>query len=128
MLKALFIVLGGGLGTFMRYAVSGVAYRYFDSGFPWGTLIVNLIGSFIIGFLWEVFERAVVSPDVKMFVLLGIIGAFTTFSAYSLETMAMFRSGEVKLAVLNILASNLLGLVLVVFGFFSSRMVFSLAG
>lgn len=128
MLEVLLIVVGGGLGTLMRYGINGATARMFDYSFPWGTLLVNLIGSFIIGFMWDFSERVVVSTNLKIFLFIGLLGAFTTFSAYSFETFAMFRGGQVKLALLNILFSNVLGLGLVVAGFFSSRFLSSLLG
>lgn len=121
MLQVVLIVLGGGLGTLLRWGMNGAASRMFDASFPWGTLIVNLIGSFIIGFLWDFSDRLAVSTNLKIFLFIGLLGAFTTFSAYSFETITMFKSGQVKLALLNIFFSNILGLGLVVAGYFSSR-------
>ena len=121
MSKMILIVVGGGIGTLLRYVISGVTYRLFDYNFPWGTLVVNLVGSFFIGFMWDFFERFVIPPNLKIFVFIGLLGAFTTFSTYSYETFNMFRVGEIKLALVNIVVSNIFGLALVVFGFATSR-------
>jgi len=121
MANLLFIGIGGMIGTLLRYAVSGLTYRYFDGVFPWGTLSVNLIGSFAIGFLWGLFERAVILPDVRVFVFIGILGGFTTFSSYTLESFNLLRDGEVKLALMNMLLNNILGIGLVFSGFAASK-------
>lgn len=124
MSKLLFIALGGAAGALLRYSVSGAAYKFFDGVLPWGTLLVNLIGCFAIGFLWQIFEYLASSPNTRAFVFVGILGAFTTFSTYGLETFNLFREGEVKFALLNILASNVLGIALVIAGFIASRFLF----
>lgn len=125
-MKFLFIAIGGAIGTLLRYTAAGLIYRIFDSVFPWGTLGVNLLGSFIAGFLWEAFERAAVSPDLRTFVFIGLLGSFTTFSSYNLESFNLLRDGEIRLALSNILASNLFGIALVFFGFAMSRYLVSL--
>ena len=121
MLKLLFIAIGGAIGALFRYAISGMTYRYLDNVFPWGTLVVNLIGSFIIGFLWGLSEKTIIPSNFRSFVFIGIIGSFTTFSTYSLETFNLFRNGEIKLALTNILINNILGIALVLFGFITSK-------
>ncbi|MBI5746785.1 MAG: fluoride efflux transporter CrcB [Nitrospirae bacterium] len=120
-MRFLFIAVGGAIGTLLRYTIAGLIYRLFDSVFPWGTLGVNLLGSFIAGFLWEGFERTTVSPDLRTFIFIGILGSFTTFSSYNLESFNLLRDGEIRLALSNILASNIFGIALVFFGFAASR-------
>ncbi len=100
----------------LRYVISGIAYRAFGSTFPWGTLCVNLMGAFFIGFLWAFFEKVLVPASVSHFLLVGLLGALTTFSTYSLETFNLLRDGEVQLALTNILLNNLLSIVLVFVG------------
>ena len=126
MFRILIIAIGGAIGALLRYMVSGITHRHMGSNFPWGTLSVNLIGSFIIGFLWVPFERLAISPNLKMLVFIGILGAFTTFSTYSIETLNLLRDGEVRLALSNILLNNILGIALVFFGFISSRYLLNL--
>jgi CrcB protein len=125
MLKLIALLAGGALGTVLRYTVSGLTYRIFVGVFPWGTLVVNLIGSFLIGCLWGLFEIKAVSPQARTFIFLGLLGGFTTFSTYTLETLNLFREGETKLALLNIAASNILGLALVIAGFAVSKLILS---
>ncbi len=121
MQKLLFIALGGVIGALLRYAVSGLTYRYLDGVLPWGTLVVNLVGAVLIGFLWGTFEGIAVSPDLRALVFIGIIGSFTTLSTYSLETFLLFREGEIALALVNMLVTNVLSIVLVFAGFAVSR-------
>jgi len=116
-----FIAIGGAIGALLRYMISGMTYRYLGGSFPWGTLSVNLIGAFVIGFLWGLSEITIVSSDFRSFVFIGIIGSFTTFSTYSLETFNLFRDAEIKLVLANVLITNVLGIVLVLFGFIASK-------
>ena len=113
MTKFIILAAGGAIGTILRYSISGFTYRFFSGVFPWGTLAVNLTGSLIIGFLWGLFEIENISSNVRNFIFIGILGGFTTFSTFALESLNLFRDGEVKLALTNILASNILGIVLV---------------
>ena len=126
MLKLLLIAIGGASGALLRYAVSGLIYKYLDGVLPWGTLIVNLVGCFLIGFLWQLFEMMASSPSTRAFIFIGTLGAFTTFSTYGLESFNLLREGEIKFAIFNILASNILGLVLVFCGFVISRYLIGL--
>ena len=108
-IRLLLIALGGAIGSVSRYGLGGLVYRFFGSVFPWGTLAVNLIGSLIIGFLWAAFERAAVGPNMRMFVFIGILGGFTTFSSYTLETFNLLHAGETRLAITNMVVSNIVG-------------------
>ncbi len=120
------VAFGGSLGAVMRWGLSTITYRYAAGGFfPWGTLAVNLSGSFLIGFLWEAMERTAASQNFKAFVFIGLLGAFTTFSTYSIENFNLIRDGEVKSAAINIVASNVLGIGLVFAGFGLSRFIFT---
>ena len=121
MTKYIMLATGGAIGTILRYTLSGFTYKFLNGGFPWGTLFVNLAGCFIIGLLWGVFEVENLSTNIRNFVFIGILGGFTTFSTFALESFSLFRDGEVKFALLNILASNVLGILLVFAGFLLSR-------
>jgi CrcB protein len=89
-----------------RYWLSGSVYRFVDASFPYGTLFVNLIGCFLIGLLMSVFEeRFVVQPLLRIFLTLGVLGGFTTFSSFSFETISLFREGSMLLGVGNVLFS-----------------------
>lgn len=126
MFKLLIIAIGGGIGTLARYVVSGLDYKHSLGVFPVSTLIVNLSGSFVIGLLWGFSERFSVSPNMRMFLFIGVLGGYTTFSALSLETFNLFRDSEYKVAFLNILLTNFLGIALVLTGFIISRYLTSL--
>jgi CrcB protein len=120
-IRVLLIALGGAIGSVCRYGLGGAAYRLFGSVFPWGTAAVNLTGSLAIGFLWAAFERSAVMPTVRTFVFIGILGGFTTFSSYTLETFNLFREGEARLAITNMLVSNIVGVAAVFIGFMIFR-------
>lgn len=123
MWKILFVLAGGALGSVFRYSVSGMSHRLFTGVFPYGTLVVNLAGSFFIGFAWGLLENTNISSNFRTFLFIGIFGGFTTFSSYSLETMNLLRDGEIKMGLINILGSNLLGLLLVFLGFILSKSI-----
>jgi len=120
-MKLLLLIAGGAIGTTARYMVSGWAHRFTDGTFPTGTLAVNLIGSLLIGLLWGFFETLNISSNTRTFIFIGILGSFTTFSSFSLETLNLFREGEIKLAVINIFANNIFGIALAVIGFVMAK-------
>lgn len=107
------VMIGGALGTVCRYGLSSFVYSTLKQPtFPYANLIINVSGSFLIGLLAEMFEaRLLVSPEVRVMLLTGILGGYTTFSSFSFETFSLLRDGEITLAALNISASVLLGLV-----------------
>jgi CrcB protein len=114
MLRVLAIGLAGLVGTLCRYWLSGVMARRYGETFPSGTLAVNVAGCFLIGFLFYLFqERYVASETTRTVVLVGFLGGFTTFSSYGLQTFTLLRDGEFAYAAVNVVASNLLGLLLV---------------
>lgn len=121
MTKIILLLAGGAIGTLARYGLAGLTHKYFEGTFPLGTLVVNLLGSLIIGLLWGLWESNNIPTGIRTFLFIGILGGFTTFSSYALETLHMFRDGEAKMAVINILASNILGLMLVFVGFIAAR-------
>ena len=116
-LKVLLIALGGAIGSVCRYGLGGLVYRMFGSVFPWGTLAVNLLGSLVIGFLWAAFERGAIGSNMRLFLFIGILGGFTTFSSYTLETFSLFRENETRLAITNMMVSNIVGVAAVFIGF-----------
>jgi CrcB protein len=90
----------------LRYWLSGAVYRYFAPTFPVGTLVVNVTGCLIIGLFMALFEeRFLVQPLLRVFLTIGVLGGFTTFSTFSYETIALLRDGSVMFASLNILLS-----------------------
>jgi CrcB protein len=107
------VALGGALGAVGRYCISGWVSRLFTpSVFPWGTLTVNVVGAFVLGAFVgaTAFGRLAVSPNLRVFVTIGVLGAFTTFSTFAYENLEALRVGDVRSAILNIGASLLVGL------------------
>ena len=119
------VALGGAFGATLRYLLAGLVSRYFEGAFPAGTLGVNLLGCFAVGLLWEPLAHTAVSPHVRTFFLIGVLGAFTTFSTYGIESVNLLREGALRLALLNLLLSNVLGIALVLIGLGISRLASS---
>lgn len=115
----LWIALGSALGGIARYWCSGVAARLFGETFPWGTLFVNVTGSFLIGFFATLTGpdgRIFAGSTMRQFVMLGIFGGFTTFSSFSLQTLNLVQDGEMLHAGGNIVGSVVLCLLAVWLG------------
>ena len=118
MQRLIFIGLAGGAGTLLRYWLSEVTAKRLGETFPTGTLIVNLVGCFFAGLLFcLMFDRYLVNPTVRTVVLIGLLGGFTTFSSFGLQTFTLLREGEMGLAVFNMALSNAGGLLLVWVGY-----------
>lgn len=120
-MQFLFVAFGGIIGALLRYITSILAAHWWGADFPWGTLTVNIVGSFIIGFLWQWFERYTVTANVRLLIFVGILGAFTTFSSYTLDSLRLFQLGRVMPALLNVVGSNVLGLTAVYLGTLTAR-------
>jgi CrcB protein len=115
--EVLFVGLGGFLGANCRYLVSTWMARNLDPTLPWGTLAVNITGSFIIGaFLVWTTERVVSDPNLRLLVAVGFCGAYTTFSSYAFETLRLMEQGHWLDAAGNFLLNNILALVAVFAG------------
>jgi CrcB protein len=126
MLRFFVLGFGGAVGTISRYLLSNVEHKFSNHIFPSNTLIINLLGSLVIGFLWGLFERFAVPSHIRVFIFVGILGGFTTFSTFSLENFHLFRDGQIKVAMVNIIATNTLGIALVFVGFIFSKQVAAL--
>ena len=123
MQNVLLIALGGSLGAVARYGLATWIHGQTGTSFPWGTLIINLTGSFAIGFLAELFETSLASAEWRSFLTIGFLGAYTTFSTFSLESFHLLRGGEIRLAAANILLSVVVGLIAVVLGIYGFRLL-----
>ncbi len=113
MRTVLLVALGGALGSVARWAVGGWVHRLSPtSTFPWGTLTVNIVGSFAIGaVLTLALERALVSPNARLFLVTGVLGGFTTFSAFSWESIALVRDAQWPAAFAYVFGSLAAGLL-----------------
>ena len=110
--KILWLAAAGAVGTLARYWLAGFVQRAHESTFPWGTLVVNASGCFAFGLVWTLAEeRLLIGGETRAIVLVGFMGAFTTFSTFAFETAAMLRDANWLPAAANLLAHNGLGLV-----------------
>lgn len=111
------VSLGGIVGACARYFLSRFAAKLLGTGFPWGTLFINLTGSFLLGlFLVYATERAFIDPRWRLLIAIGFCGAYTTFSSYAYESMVYFQQGNWALFAGNVLANNVLCLAAVLAG------------
>jgi len=112
------------MGTLARYGLGGLMQRLLPWPFPWGTLTVNLVGSFLFGLVWAVaVERTMISADLRIIVLAGFMGAFTTFSTFMFETGELLRNSQWLLAVGNLALQNVVGLAAVLAGWALARVL-----
>ena len=125
MLRFFIIGLGGAIGTILRYVMGGLDYRFSNGVFPVSTLVVNVTGSLAIGFLWGIFDRIEFSPNIRLFIFIGILGGYTTFSTFSLETFNLMRDGEYKIAFMNMALSFVLAVGAVFVGYIISKALMS---
>jgi fluoride exporter len=124
--RVLWVGLGGFLGANARYWLSLWVQSRWDTGFPWGTLVVNVSGSLLLGFLMTLLvQRASlpVAPALRLFFAVGLLGAYTTFSTFEYETFALLTAGERLRAAWNVLGSNLAGFAAVWIGVLLGRNV-----
>ncbi|TCK04655.1 fluoride efflux transporter CrcB [Phorcysia thermohydrogeniphila] len=119
----LFIGLGGFFGAISRFLISGFVQKLLGTTFPFGTLSVNVIGSFLIGFLVMLFEN-MLSPEWKAFFITGFLGALTTFSTFSLETVVLLQEGLYERALLNVALNVLTCLIATVCGMALFKAIF----
>lgn len=116
MLKYICIFFGGGVGSVCRYFVSTLMGHISHTSFPPGTLTVNLIGSFIIGVLFELFDRFLIPTEIRLLLTTGFLGGFTTFSSFALDNTMLYESSKYYSLFQDILIHNLAGLVCVIGG------------
>ena len=117
MTKLMWLFAAGGLGALARYGLGGLVQRLCGSEFPFGTIVVNLVGCLAFGFVWSLAdERLLISGETRFIILTGFMGAFTTFSTFAFETSGLLRDAEWWYAAGNVLGHNVLGVVSVIGG------------
>jgi CrcB protein len=122
LIQILVIALGGAVGAVMRYLASTGVYAVLGRGFPYGTLVVNVVGSLLMGVLTVLLlERLSVGPEWRAGILIGVLGAFTTFSTFSMETLILIEQGDWFKALLNVFLSVALCLLAAWFGILMGR-------
>ena len=125
MMSIISIAIGGAAGSLCRYGMSNGIYLLLGRSFPYGTLAVNILGSFIMGSVYILMiERASISEELRAGITIGLLGAFTTFSTFSIETINLIESGEILKAGLNILFSVTLCVVGCWLGMNLSRQIY----
>lgn len=116
------IAAGGALGALLRFWVSNGIYALLGRSFPYGTLAVNVLGSLLMGFLYVLLvDKLALAPQWRAALLIGLLGAFTTFSTFSMETLNLMEAGEIFKALLNVLLSVSLCLAATWFGVLAGR-------
>ena len=123
-MRILYVAFGGAIGSMARYLLDGAVYRILPATFPYGTFVVNLTGCFMFGALLGIAEdRLVVGSAARAFLLIGVLGGFTTFSSFAFETVQLLRGGEVMRSAINIVGQVIGGLVLLWAGVIAGRLV-----
>ena len=117
------VAAGGAMGAVDRYCLSSVLYRHFGSGFPYGTVGVNVLGSLLMGVVFVCVVERPMSDAWRLALSVGLLGAFTTFSTFSLDTLMLIETGEISRALLNVVASVVLCLAAVFAGVWLARTV-----
>lgn len=123
------VAVGGAAGSVLRYLTNGLALRWFGLDFPYGTLIVNVVGSLLIGLVQALAEKSTVLPEpARLFLSVGVMGGFTTYSAFSYETVRLVELDAFGRALVNVVVTTLVCLGVCVVGLAAGRYVVSLRG
>ena len=124
-MQILYLAIAGALGAVSRFLLSGVTYRLLGSGFPYGTLCVNIIGSLLIGFVMQVgLNTDIIPQSLRTVITVGFLGAFTTFSTFSFETLNYIQDGVWGMALLNIAVNVIVCLLAVFAGIIIGKLAF----
>ena len=124
MSKFFFLIIAGGIGALLRYSVSLFFLIYTNTNFPLGVLLVNILGSFLFGLIRALSEdKGIIGPEVRLVILVGFLGSFTTFSTFAFDNISLFSNGQIGYFIINILLNNLLGIFFVYLGFKVSKLV-----
>jgi len=121
--EILLVIISGGLGSALRYSISLASIRLFGSSFAWGTMAVNLLGCFAIGFAVGLVDRSLLSRTLRIIIITGFLGGFTTFSTFSLESIRMILGGALGKGLANIGINVAGGIILSAVGLYASARV-----
>lgn len=123
MREIILVFLGAGVGGVLRFVLGSLVYGVTGRNFPYGTLVINLSGSFVMGFLFVLITQRYtnLAPYLIAFLLVGVLGGYTTFSSFSIETLRLFQDGKIGYAVTNILVSTIGGILLAWIGYISAQ-------
>jgi CrcB protein len=122
MTNILFVALGGSIGAVLRYLISLFMIQVFGSSFPFGTLLVNVLGSFLMGMVYALGQLSHLSPELKSMIGVGLLGALTTFSTFSIDTLLLMQQGFWFKSILNVLLNVTLCIFMVYLG---QQLIFS---
>ncbi len=124
MLTVLYVALGGAIGSAARYLLGGLVHRFTPAYFPYGTFVINVLGCLVFGLVIGVAEPGTtLSPAARAFLLIGVLGGFTTFSSFTFETFALVREAELARAVINAAGQLVIGLLALWGGYVAGRLV-----
>ena len=122
MLNYIYVGIGAAIGGIFRFWLSDYTHKILPESFPFGTLVVNVLGSFLLGLIMFYFnDRELLGPNLRIFLAIGFCGGFTTFSTFSLETMNLFKDAQYFFALLNIFLQVFLSLLGIYFGYIVSK-------
>lgn len=117
-MELFYIAIGGALGALSRSGIAIVAQKMNSNHFHLGTMFVNLVGAFLIGIIWQLSTKFTFHSSFKPFLLVGFLGAFTTFSSFALEGIRLLQTGQYRMAIFNLLFQNIFGLLAVIAGIY----------
>lgn len=120
--QMLVLALGGGIGTLLRVLIYYFAEKQLSNDMPYGTILVNVIGSLVIGLLWGVFEKNGIPPTVKAFMFIGVLGGFTTFSTFALDSFNILQQGKILLFGFYFLLNNALAISACFIGYYITKL------
>ena len=122
-MNVLYVALGGAIGAAFRYLVSGWLGAWLGPDFPWGTFFANISGSFLIGIVLALVDVGTLPAGARLFLAVGVLGGYTTFSSFSYESLGLVADGSVFLALLNVFGQLAAGLVFVYLGVVLGRVI-----